>query len=72
MLFVCVVVMQFQIIPPSFATPVTDTDKERLFEALFPRVDGPADTRHFERCPEKPSVFNIAEKCNQELEFVDF
>lgn len=32
-----------QILPPSFSK----TEPGRLFEALYPRVEGPADTRHF-------------------------
>lgn len=41
----CVFLCSFpiQILPPSFSK----SEPGRLFEALYPRVEGPADTRHF-------------------------
>jgi hypothetical protein len=68
---VCIVFVTSQIIPPSFATPNTD-GKPRYFEALFPRVDGPADTRHFEKCAEQDSIFNISADCHEAANFDSF
>uniref|UniRef100_A0A8R1UB11 cAMP-dependent protein kinase catalytic subunit n=1 Tax=Pristionchus pacificus TaxID=54126 RepID=A0A8R1UB11_PRIPA len=38
-----IAIYQRKILPPSFSK----TEPGRLFEALYPRVEGPADTRHF-------------------------
>ena len=54
----CIVVVYRQVTPASFASPNT-SDKARLFEAIFPRIDSADDTRHFEKCDEPVGLFEI-------------
>lgn len=64
----------FQIQPPAaFGNVVSPTQKQPLFEALYPRTDGPGDTRHFvEKTEEDPKLFQIASQPLFSKEFTEF
>lgn len=54
-----VAIYQRKVLPPSFSTNANAPG--RLFEALYPRLDGPMDTRHFvEEVKESSSLFEIS------------
>ncbi|CAB3408084.1 unnamed protein product [Caenorhabditis bovis] len=53
-----IAIYQKKITPPSFSK---GDSSGRLLEALYPRVDGPADTRHFVEEVTEPTEFVIAE-----------
>jgi protein kinase A len=64
-----IAIYQKKITPASFATPSTDPKAIRYFEALFPRIDGAADTRHFDKCDENEETFDIARESREEANF---
>jgi hypothetical protein len=60
-----------QITPPSFSN--REQQSLRLFEALYPKLTGPEDTRHFvEEVQENEAMFQIADECRHEDTFKDF
>uniref|UniRef100_A0A914UJP6 Uncharacterized protein n=1 Tax=Plectus sambesii TaxID=2011161 RepID=A0A914UJP6_9BILA len=60
-----------QVVPPSFSTNANAPG--RLFEALYPRLDGPMDTRHFvEEVKESSSLFDISLTCTHADQFKHF
>ena len=60
---------ELQITPPSF---VKGDSSGRLFEALYPRVDGPADTRHFVEEVTEEAEMLISETCHFGDQFAEF
>lgn len=50
-----------QILPPNCLSKPLDSTSERLFEALYPKVNAPDDTRHFVVDPsdEQPAELNF-------------
>lgn len=66
-----VVVFMGQVTPASFSNK--ENQAGRLFEALYPRVNGPEDTRHFvEDIKEEDDLFKIASENVCADKFKDF
>ncbi|VDP00612.1 unnamed protein product [Heligmosomoides polygyrus] len=60
--------MSVNITPASFSK----CEPGRLFEALYPRVEGPADTRHFVEEVKEDENWTISDENQQADNFVDF
>ena len=64
--------LNIQIQPPAFGQ-TSGRNSPPLFEALYPRVEGPSDTRHFvERADEDPTLFDIKPVSVHVNEFTEF
>ncbi|PAV57352.1 hypothetical protein WR25_00303 isoform N [Diploscapter pachys] len=64
-----IAIYQRKITPPSF---VKGDSSGRLFEALYPRVDGPADTRHFVEEVTEEAEMIISDTCHFGDQFAEF
>ena len=64
-------VVFWQVQPPSFSNKADATG--RIFEALYPKVSGPDDTRHFvEQIQEEEFTLNVTAENLHADKFKDF
>ncbi|KIH63486.1 hypothetical protein ANCDUO_06211 [Ancylostoma duodenale] len=66
--FTAVVTYAAEITPASFSK----CEPGRLFEALYPRVEGPADTRHFVEEVKEEENWTISDENHHAETFAEF